>query len=60
MNSEIYGIDYDNDRVNRLQSVIEFYCENFVEDPINGTRFDCDVLDSLAEFQRKATRGYYD
>ena len=34
------------------QSLIEHYYDNFCEDPIDGTLFDCKVMDKIREIEK--------
>lgn len=37
----------------KVRHLIEYYLKNLVQDPIDGTRFDCDVLDALESLEKK-------
>lgn len=38
-------------RSEKIKQLEIYFLENLVEDPQNGTDFDCDVLDNLKELQ---------
>lgn len=40
-------------RRERLQAAMVFYARFLAEDPIDGSQFDCEVLEALTELARK-------
>lgn len=40
-------------RHERIQDVLEYFYDVHVEDPLDGTSFDCDVMDALIDLRRK-------
>lgn len=41
------------DRINKLRVLKKYFLDNLVEDPIDGTKFDCDVLDALCKLEER-------
>ena len=42
-----------NERQQKLEKTKQYFLKNFVEDPIDGSCFDCDFLDAMNFLQRK-------
>lgn len=40
-------------RKDRLEVLMLYFLRHLVEDPQDGTLFDCDVMDAIRELQRK-------
>lgn len=48
-------VSSETTRHERIDILKEFFLENLVEDPIDGTSFDCDVLDTLEAIKERHT-----
>jgi hypothetical protein len=42
-----------NERQEKIEKLKQFFLRKLVEDPQDGTDFDCDVLTSLEKLERK-------
>lgn len=40
-------------RPERIEAVLQYFLKNLVEDPIDGTAFDCDVIETLDVLKKK-------
>ena len=46
-----------NERQRKIENTKQYFLKNFVEDPFDGTGFDCDFLDAMNELiERYADR----
>lgn len=46
-------VTVEKTRTERLNLLKQFFLESLVEDPIDGTRFDCDILDAIEIMEKK-------
>lgn len=42
-----------NSEQQRLEKVLQYFLKNHCDDPINGTRFDCAVIDTIQALQKQ-------
>lgn len=42
-----------NSEQQKLEKVLQYFLENHCDDPINGTKFDCAVIDSIRELKNR-------
>jgi len=41
------------ERLQKIKTLRQYFLKNLVEDPQDGTKFDCVVLDAFKELERK-------
>jgi len=54
--SQSHRVSSESSRYDRLENLKQYFLENLVEDPIDGTPFDTDVLRSIETLQNQYNR----